>query len=211
MIMLKDLRTEGLFVCVKITYSKLMVKNSSQNGSAHAVVIIILVVVLVGALGFIFWQNFLKSPVIEGSRVEGTQNNEQQPPNEDHASYVLNIPELNLKLDVDSKLKGLAYQYNRPASAVTFNSDEMSKYCSLEADDAPLGVVFKVDGQYPSEPSVVNTPGTLMKQYSDFYLAYRSPQQGCSQQKDNEAVAEITSRQIPLLRQSLQTSVLLED
>jgi hypothetical protein len=188
-----------------------MVKNSSQNGSAHVVVVIILVVVLIGALGFIFWQNFLKSPVGEWSRVEGTQNTEKQPPSENRASYVLNIPELNLKLDVDSKLKGLAYQYNRPANAVTFNSDEMSKYCSLEVDDAPLGAVFKVDGQYPGEPSVENTPGVLMKQYSDFYLAYRSPQQSCSQQKNDEVVTEIMSRQIPLLKQSLQTSMLLED
>ena len=59
MIMLKDLRTEDLFVCLEITYSRLMVKNSSQNGNAHVVVIIILVVALVGVLGLIFWQNFI--------------------------------------------------------------------------------------------------------------------------------------------------------
>lgn len=192
-------------------YPGLMVKISSQNGSAHAVIIVILIVALIGALGFIFWQNFPKSPVNEESRAEDTQNTEKQPSNEDRASYVLNIPELNLKLDVDSKLKGLAYRYNKPANAVAFSSDEMSRYCSVEEEDAPLGVVFKVDGQYPSEPSVENTPGVLMKQYSDFYLAYRSPQQSCSQQKDDEVVTEITSRQIPLLKQSLQASMLLED
>jgi uncharacterized protein YpmB len=36
-----------------------MIKNSSkQMGSAHVVIIVILVVALIGALGFIFWKNF---------------------------------------------------------------------------------------------------------------------------------------------------------
>lgn len=40
-----------------------MVKNSSsQNGSTFIVVIIILVVAIVGALGFVFWQNFIQHP-----------------------------------------------------------------------------------------------------------------------------------------------------
>ncbi|HET8884516.1 MAG TPA: hypothetical protein VFM68_03530 [Candidatus Saccharimonadales bacterium] len=36
-----------------------MVKDSSQNGSAHTVIIIGLVIALIGPLGFIFWQNFV--------------------------------------------------------------------------------------------------------------------------------------------------------
>jgi hypothetical protein len=36
-----------------------MIKIHSQKGSAHAVVIIILVAALVMALGFVFWQNFI--------------------------------------------------------------------------------------------------------------------------------------------------------
>ena len=37
-------------------------KSRNQTGSAHIVIIIILVVALVGALGFVFWQNFLNKP-----------------------------------------------------------------------------------------------------------------------------------------------------
>lgn len=33
--------------------------NKSQSGSAHLIIIIILVVALLGALGFVFWQNFV--------------------------------------------------------------------------------------------------------------------------------------------------------
>lgn len=38
-------------------------RKNLQTGSAHLVVIIVLVVVLLGALGFVFWQNFLNNPV----------------------------------------------------------------------------------------------------------------------------------------------------
>lgn len=41
-------------------YSKLMVKNLSQDGSAHIAIVVILVVALVSAaLAFLFWQNFI--------------------------------------------------------------------------------------------------------------------------------------------------------
>lgn len=34
--------------------------KNSQTGSAHAIIIVILVLVLIGSLGFIFWQNFIQ-------------------------------------------------------------------------------------------------------------------------------------------------------
>lgn len=38
-----------------------MTKSSKQTGSAHIVIIVILAVVLLGALGFVFWKNFIQS------------------------------------------------------------------------------------------------------------------------------------------------------
>lgn len=46
---------------MSLVYYKLMFNNSSQNGSAHTVIIIVLVIALVGSLGFIFWQNFINT------------------------------------------------------------------------------------------------------------------------------------------------------
>ncbi|MDB5166970.1 MAG: hypothetical protein JWN26_115 [Candidatus Saccharibacteria bacterium] len=40
-----------------------MKSRQSQAGSAHLVIIIVLVVALLGALGFVFWQNFINKPV----------------------------------------------------------------------------------------------------------------------------------------------------
>lgn len=35
-----------------------MKKRSSQSGSAHLIIIIVLTIALLGTLGFVFWQNF---------------------------------------------------------------------------------------------------------------------------------------------------------
>lgn len=37
-----------------------MRKNKYQTGSAHVIIIVILVIALIGALGFVFWNNFFK-------------------------------------------------------------------------------------------------------------------------------------------------------
>src|SRR5687767_13384271 len=37
-----------------------MRKKISQTGSAHAAIIVVLVIALIGALGFVFWNSFLK-------------------------------------------------------------------------------------------------------------------------------------------------------
>jgi len=40
-----------------------MIKSSSsQNGSAFVAIIIVLLIAIIGALGFVFWQNFIQSP-----------------------------------------------------------------------------------------------------------------------------------------------------
>lgn len=40
-----------------------MIKNSSkETGSAHVVIIVILIVAIIGALGFVVWKNFLDTP-----------------------------------------------------------------------------------------------------------------------------------------------------
>ena len=54
-----------------------MISKTSQEGSAHTVIIVILFVALLGILGFVFWQNFIyKEPVKndESSKIEDTKN-----------------------------------------------------------------------------------------------------------------------------------------
>lgn len=53
-------------------------KRSLQNGSAHAIVIVLLIVALLGALGFVFYQNFIQKPI----DTTPVQSNESTQPSE---------------------------------------------------------------------------------------------------------------------------------
>ena len=52
----------------------LMTRYQEQKGSIHAVVIILLVIALIGALGWIFWQNFSKKDVPTPNSSKGTSS-----------------------------------------------------------------------------------------------------------------------------------------
>jgi len=52
-----------------------MIKNSQkQTGSAHVVIIIILILALLGTLGFIFWQNYINKDLANQNSTTGIQS-----------------------------------------------------------------------------------------------------------------------------------------
>jgi len=58
-----------------------MIKNpQTQQGSAHVVIIVILVVALIGALGFVFWQNFIKKDEVTQSTQSQTSTQQDVSP-----------------------------------------------------------------------------------------------------------------------------------
>ncbi|MEI6054338.1 MAG: hypothetical protein WCQ49_03155 [Candidatus Saccharibacteria bacterium] len=64
--------------------------KKSQSGSAHLIIIVILIISLLGALGFVFWQNFMQPKVNNAVPAEVTDN--QIP-----GRKTLSIPELGIK------------------------------------------------------------------------------------------------------------------
>lgn len=60
-----------------------------QSGSAHVIIITVLVLALVGALGYIFWQNMNKKV----DTVSTQTTAEQKEPNEETASELTQLPE----------------------------------------------------------------------------------------------------------------------
>lgn len=80
--------------------------------------------------------------------------------------------------------------------------------CKLSDKGGALGALWKIPGQYPTEPTVDNTPGTLVKQFPDFYLAYRRPAMSCT--SDASLETKINSAQ-DSLNNALKDSVQLLD
>ena len=56
-----------------------VIKKQSQDGSAHLILVIVLVIALIGSLGFIFWQNYTQKQDMTASPTEITTPTEITP------------------------------------------------------------------------------------------------------------------------------------
>lgn len=91
-----------------------MVKNSSsQYGSAFVIIIVILAVAIIGALGFVFWQNFTQSDEAKNNSIATQEKVEQKPEqlcaNKNHvveADGVFCSEDIGLEFKVPEVFKG---------------------------------------------------------------------------------------------------------
>jgi len=73
----------------------------------------------------------------------------------------------------------------------------------------PLGLIAKIDGQYPSSESGATDAGTLIKQFSTYYIAVAyfgeksKPSTSCSDKDIPAALNEATSE----LRRDLEKAI----
>jgi len=66
-----------------------------QGSSAHIIIVVVLVVALVGALGFIFWQNFINKPAestVQTTETTKTDETKQSPKSFAIAEWGVSIP-----------------------------------------------------------------------------------------------------------------------
>lgn len=172
-----------------------MIKNSpKQTGSAHVVVLVILILVLIGALGFVLWNNFLnkKTNTANSSSKETSQTttaNKTTP-----QTNVLNIHEFGISIVVPDSIKDLTYTYktdgtptrvggsNIVVGSVSFSTASLaSKYPECSSDKAnPLGSLTKITGVYGD--GVLGptwSGGGMIKQFPDSFLTFVGPQSAC--------------------------------
>lgn len=110
--------------------------SRSQNGSAHVVIIVVLVLALMGALGWVFWQNFSK----DKDRVGSTSQSEKKPSSEKTGvvkskSLAMNTifsDGLTLEYPDNWKMKHLEPQGDVPAKVGGTTSD---RYIFTSPDD----------------------------------------------------------------------------
>jgi len=159
-------------------------KSSKQNGSAHVIIISVIILAILGALGFVFWNNFIKN------KAEPTKAASK----ETSHSKVFNIPELDISIELPSSINDLTYTYTTAGVPTHAGGDEVivgsvnfststltSKYpeCS-SAKSNPLGGLIKITGTYKEgELGPTWSGGGVIKQFPDSYLAFAGPQSAC--------------------------------
>lgn len=171
-----------------------MIKNSStQKGSAH-VIIVILVVALLGTLGFIFWQNFIhKEPVTTKTETPATKvkDSEKSKDNEEQLVSV-HITDLGLIAMVPESLGDLT------SEPVHLEGDQAVNSVVLSSEKAEASGCAKNSGPLGYLTYDADKGGTLVASARGSELYYLSPDKTCD---------AVTSKDINDLQTALKSLV----
>jgi hypothetical protein len=116
--------------------------KSQQSGFAHAVLIIGLVVALIGALGFVFWQNFIyKEPVTANNEtvIVKKQVNTNEP---DANTAFTDLAGWNARIPSGSQKYELTKGSNDESEYYIITTDEVNKKCGMETSPY-IGTIYR--------------------------------------------------------------------
>jgi hypothetical protein len=162
--------------------------------------LIILLVVVGGVYGIYSWQhskvntltsdNTALSADVTSLQSQLSSTNQKLALLESTAttSSTIKFTTLGISISLPSALKDLVFTDNASPAKLTVNGasvtpisvnlssaslTNLDSACSTA--NAALGVLSKTTGTYPATPTTANSSGTLIKQYSTYYIAYTSP------------------------------------
>lgn len=153
----------------------------NQQGFSQVIVsVVVLAAVMV--VGLVGWR-------VYESSITTSQQESQIP--EDHSAQSpdwFQIKELGIDIELPAALRDDIVLHSTTQAGNTFvafsTRSITAQYpqCGASSGDAPLGVLVRTVGQYPANANVGNATGNLVKQFPDYYIAYRDPSQPCTQE-----------------------------
>jgi len=172
-----------------------MKSRISQQGSvAHMAVVIVLVIALLGALGFIFWQNFLRSQSSEKSASEATStsqnvnsNDEQAGPGDLNKDYLV-IDSWNVRFKPSGTAK---VGYEAKGGDYWLTTDKWKNFGGI--CDTNGGVLLQRSTEKSTVMASPPQPLNNEEKIGDYYYYYYGPQSSCS---DDHVGEEATEYQI---------------
>jgi hypothetical protein len=156
-------------------------KKSKQTGSAHTVIIIVLVLALLGVLGFVFWQNFVNKPA---TKTAGASSTSQTALN----NKTLSISVWGVKGSYDAKdLSSVSYTFPEGGNnLITLTAANLPNNCGgLNG----IGVIYRLSGDQPLP--IVGDDETTQQAYQrlgkgdafvqvgDYYYYFFAPNAPC--------------------------------
>ena len=205
-------------------------QNPKTKRSKKPLIISILVIILVAGAGYgvYAWQH--KKVNDQNSQITSLQgqvsdlNNQvsslksssssSSSANTPTTSYknTVKISELGIFVAVPDSLKDLTYVVTSQSPVDGHQSISvglttqalLSEDKSCTAAKGAIGQLSKTNGQYPTSANASNSSGELLAQYSDYYMAYSSPQGACGSSADtsstqSEDVAILRSLDWPMI------------
>lgn len=165
-----------------------MIKNSpKQTGSVHIVVIVALIVVVLGALGFVWWNNFHTKPVAKSSQSQASNSGTSttQQPNT-NAPSTLTLVDWKVKFTLASSLKDTEVKYfkrtsndNPPRTYYAFTTSRIQDLGG-KCTGQPFGDTVILTRE--SDKPIITPDSELINQtpVDGYYYTLSSPIASCS-------------------------------
>lgn len=116
-----------------------MNKQKSESGSAHLVIIIVLVVALLGTLGFVYWQNFVQT------KTANTQTNQTNTSNNQTVKAQLTEDVTDSSRGTGLSIKYPAsWSYSRYLSNIPKGSYDKGDTYTVTSPDSKVSVVLRI-------------------------------------------------------------------
>ena len=180
-------------------------KNQLQSGSAHLIVVLLLVVALLGALGFIAYQNFFQKKTSEQSTSVVNKADDEESAVEDNST---SITELGVT-GVYEGAYGFKYTIDNTRSEKTaiLSSDDFAGACAgqtiveitkFSADSILSGIghvaidPITIENYYNSNPSSHTGSDAFIKKIGQYYYFYEvSKTDACDSKADDLILSKI--------------------
>ena len=124
------------------------------------------------------------------------------------------VPELGISILTPSNYSDLNYAtgqtglFSNPSSNAIFlssksiaNSDEACAASPSSAHGSPLGIIAKINGNYPGQN--VNSSGLLLIQTKSYYIAYLPQQENCSTNPSTKSLINRYLYNLPINSQTV--------
>jgi Tfp pilus assembly protein PilV len=185
--------------------------NNNKGFTLVEVLLLIVVLILVGGLGYLGYKQVNKksktstSSTTAATTTKITTSATTSTPNQN----IVKIPELGIQITVPDSIKDLTYKAENMdgveyASFSTTTVTNLDAACS--ATNGAIGRLSKTSGQY-SSIGTNGESGSLVKQFSTFYILFVSPQSACSM--DDNIQSQVT-QDLAVLRSSLPSIAQLQ-
>jgi len=193
------------------------IKNNESGFSAVEIVMVIVIVGLIGAVGYLVYKNqhtTTKTVVVTKVVKAPAQSSGSMAVN----SNIIKFPNLGVEITVPDSIKDITYSsvntatFPQGLSGTIINLStafltKLDKDCSDTGMAPPLGALSKVNGQYPTDATIDNSVGQLIKQYPNYYISFSGPQAACS---SVDSTSNLGLANLATLKSSLSTISLIQ-
>ena len=196
------------------------IKNNESGFSAVEIIMVMVIVGLIGAVGYLVYKNQHKTTktvvVTKVVKAPASSPPSTQTSTNNNSMTIIKVPELGIEFSAPNSIKDLVYSYRdgttESGSSMKIADFSTSSLIAVDSDciasnGTALGGLFVLNGQFSSHsPSDIGGL-VLIKQFPAFSVSYGHGQTSCSAQTGgiNTSANDILKTQNPLFQNAIKS------